>query len=89
MTHHCHATDCNREIKPELFMCAKHWHMVPKELRDLIWHHYKDGQCETKRPSTEYCMVASLAVEAVAEKESRIPNTDLYKALIIANIKGK
>lgn len=36
MTHSCHATDCAIMVPPNIFMCARHWRMVPKPLREGI-----------------------------------------------------
>jgi hypothetical protein len=36
MTHRCHADDCTAQVAHNIFMCARHWRMVPKPLRDAI-----------------------------------------------------
>ena len=68
--HHCHARDCNTSVPPKLFMCRKHWYMVPKRLRDRIWATYRPGQEVDKEPSREYLNAAMEAVNAVADFES-------------------
>lgn len=78
MAHHCHATDCTREIKPELFMCYPHWKMVPRPMQNQIWATYRQGQCDDLNPSAEYCQAARNAVIAVAEREGKQPDTKLY-----------
>lgn len=40
--------------------CKKHWFMLPKHLRDLIWATYRPGQEITKDPSQEYINAAKL-----------------------------
>lgn len=67
--HKCHALRCTTSVPPKMFMCRKHWYMVPKPLRDLIWHHYRPGQEIDKDPSQAYVQVAVAAVNAVADKE--------------------
>jgi len=71
MSHTCHAIECKKEIKPELLMCFKHWHMVPPDTQKSIWCHYRKGQCDDWSPSAEYCTAAKLAVEEVGKKEGR------------------
>jgi len=78
MAHHCHMTNCNVSVPPEMFACRKHWFMVPKPLRDETWRTYEDGQCDTWDASSAYCQAARAAVIAVAEKEGIEPDTSLY-----------
>jgi len=78
MAHHCHMTNCNVSVPPEMFACRRHWFMVPKPLRDAIWRTYRDGQCDTLDPSSEYCQAARAAVIAVAKREGIEPDTSLY-----------
>jgi len=71
--HHCHAKGCDKQVKPALFMCARHWYMVPKNLRDQVWEHYSLGQEHGSAEVTEeYLQVTEAAIRAVAEKEGRI-----------------
>lgn len=69
MTHTCHARNCDKEVKPELLMCLKHWKMVPKKLQKQVWKYYRPGQCYDKNPSWQWLASARLAIEAVAEQE--------------------
>jgi hypothetical protein len=78
MAHTCHATNCERTTKPELFMCYPHWMMVPRPMQQRIWATYRPGQCDDLNPSAEYCQAARGAVIAVAEKEGIEPDTVLY-----------
>ena len=66
MPHHCHAEGCELIVPPKLLMCANHWFMVPKPLRDAVWRTYRPGQERDKRPSPEYLAAAKAAIEAVA-----------------------
>lgn len=51
--HKCHAFNCEVPTQPRMFMCAKHWRMVPKPLQDAIWAAYTPGQERRGFPSEE------------------------------------
>ena len=73
--HTCHAEDCTTQVPPKMFMCRKHWRMVPKLVRQQIWRHYEPGQENffrggTIRPSEEYRQWAMRAVNAVKALEA-------------------
>jgi len=57
MSHVCHAMGCGTEIEPKLFMCLNHWRMVPKQLQQSVWKHYRPGQEDDKNPTKEYLNV--------------------------------
>jgi hypothetical protein len=67
--HTCHAFGCDRTIPPRLFMCKRHWGMVPLDLQRAIWRTYERGQEVTKDPSAAYVKAAKAAQKAVAELE--------------------
>lgn len=69
MKHVCHAHGCNVEVPPRLFMCGRHWSMVPDENRRSVLVTCRPGQERDKRPSHLYMVNHHLAVAAVAEKE--------------------
>lgn len=69
--HTCHAAGCTTNCAPSMFMCRRHWFMVPKDLRDAIWMTYEPGQEQTKDASAEYLETAHEAIAAVAAKEER------------------
>jgi len=69
--HVCHADGCNVEVPPKMFMCKRHWFMVPKPMRDRIWATYVSGQEIRKDPTDEYMEASMQAIEAVAAKEGR------------------
>lgn len=73
MAHHCHAAGCKTPCKPELLMCLTHWRKVPKKLQLNVLRAYRNGQCDDKEPSIEWCIAADAAVEAVANKEGALP----------------
>lgn len=81
MSHHCHATGCETSVSPEMFMCKKHWYLLPKSLRDAVWTTYRPGQCDDWRISQEYANAAKNAVGFVATLEGRIPDTSIYDVL--------
>lgn len=68
--HLCHARGCEAPVPPRMFMCRRHWFMVPKAMRDAIWATYVSGQERRKDPSDAYLVAALDAVEAVAAKEA-------------------
>lgn len=55
--HNCHAHNCKTEVPPKMFMCLKHWRMIPKELQALVWKHYRTGQEIDKNPTSQYLEV--------------------------------
>jgi len=69
--HTCHARNCTRAVPPKMFMCLKHWRMVPKPLQQAIWATYRPGQEQDKNPSEAYLHVARQAIDAVASWEAR------------------
>ncbi len=69
MSHTCHARACNVEVPPSMFMCRRHWYMIPFGLRKRIWAVYVPGQEDSKDPSIDYLKVAREAILFVAEKE--------------------
>lgn len=57
--HRCHAQHCPTELPPQLFMCRKHWSMVPPALRASIKQTFRPGQALDKNPSAEYLAFAT------------------------------
>lgn len=79
MDHTCHAIGCQKHVPPEMLMCYKHWKMVPRNLQQSVWRHYRNGQCDDKRPSREWINAANVAVRHVADIEKRaITQGDLF-----------
>lgn len=70
--HYCHAIDCDEEVPPAILMCKRHWYMVPKEIRDLVWKYYVPGQEARKDPTKKYLAIMQRAINAVAIKEGKI-----------------
>lgn len=68
--HLCHARLCTIPVPPKMFMCIKHWRLVPKELQNQLWASYSIGQEERKDPSELYLEIAHDCIEAVERAES-------------------
>lgn len=71
MSHTCHAFECSKAVKPEMFMCLSHWRRVPKETQRRIWALYRPGQCDDKNISIGYARTAKEAIVLVAKKEGK------------------
>lgn len=71
MAHTCHANFCNKKCRPEMLMCLKHWRMVPKDVQRAVLEHYRQGQCEDKRPSQEWFVAAQTAIACVAAADKK------------------
>lgn len=69
MSHKCHARECTTSVRPQLLMCALHWRSVPRNIQAGVLRHYRDGQCDDKRPSLEWHEAASAAIGFVARLE--------------------
>lgn len=69
--HKCHASGCEVETQPKLFMCLRHWRRLPRSMRDEIWFAYRPGQEIDKRPSAEYLVAARAAIEWMAKADAR------------------
>lgn len=67
--HTCHAKECKTVVPPRMFMCKRHWYMLPKVDRDLIWALYSPGQEISKIPSLEYLEHAQECIDTVAQLE--------------------
>jgi hypothetical protein len=61
---------CKVVVPPKMFMCKRHWYMVPKAMRERIWDLYVPGQELRKDPTLDYLAVTNKAIELVAAKEA-------------------
>lgn len=78
MSHTCHAEGCDQATPPKMFMCKRHWFMLPKEIRDSIWEFYVPGQERRKDPSKEYLAASQWAIDWLAKKEGlRVTETQM------------
>ncbi len=73
MSHLCHANNCIKEVPPKMFMCLKHWKMVPKNVQADIWKNYRRGQEIDKRPTKRYLYVTGIAKYMVLLQENKCP----------------
>lgn len=69
MEHTCHADMCAKAVPPHMFMCRKHWYMVPRTLRNMIWLEYVPGQEIRKDPTPAYLDITAVAISHVAQQE--------------------
>ncbi len=69
MRHTCHAFACETACAPKLLFCARHWLMVPGDLREPVLAHYRPGQERDRRPSARYMGAALRAKAYVARRE--------------------
>jgi hypothetical protein len=79
MSHTCHAAGCSVRVPPEMFLCKRHWFMLPKKMRDRIWHTYRDGQCDDWNISHEYAEAAKAAIQYLGMREKQ-PQSVIDKA---------
>lgn len=70
-SHRCHATGCNVEVPPRMFMCLRHWKALSRPRQRAIWATYKAGQEIRKDPSAEYLAAADEAIRELEIKEGR------------------
>lgn len=82
MKHHCHANGCKKTTPPALFMCPKHWSLVPPPLQMAVWDEYTKaggvgGPIKNLRYAPYYAACAD-AVEFVARAEGK-PEHNSYR----------
>ena len=70
MSHTCHARYCQTAVPPRMFMCRRHWFMLPKPMRDAVWDSYVPGQEARKDPSLAYLQITRECIDYVAAKEA-------------------
>lgn len=67
--HTCHARGCEVAVPPRMFMCKRHWYMLPKPMRDAVWDAYVPGQERRMDPTDAYFAVTHDAIEWLAAQE--------------------
>lgn len=71
-THHCPVAGCkNDHVERAVMMCARHWRMVPKPLREAIYASYNETD------QTAYQHNRSEALRVVAEMETGCATMDV------------
>jgi hypothetical protein len=48
-----------------MFMCKRHWYMLPKSMRDDVWMEYVPGQERRKDPTSAYLEVTAAAIRYI------------------------
>jgi hypothetical protein len=71
--HECHWPGCNKQVPPAMWGCKKHWFLLPRDLRNKVWHTYRPGQEITLTPSKEYVAVAREVQDWIRRSEGRDP----------------
>lgn len=71
MKHACHALACEVAVPASMFMCARHWRLLPKEHKDAIWASYVPGQEVRRDPSPAYLDAAMAAINWMSHHEGR------------------
>jgi hypothetical protein len=86
MSHHCHAEGCTTPTPPKLFMCPRHWAMVPKAMQEEVWAAFR--ACPTREHrmrSRRYLTACADAVDHIMGAEARkIPAVNSYRRLMEA-----
>ena len=81
--HHCHANGCKTETPQRLFMCHRHWAMLPREMRKAVWTAYKANPDSYLRGrSRDYMEACADAVEHVAAIEG-FPTGNSYRRICL------
>lgn len=89
MSHHCHADGCQKEVPPKMFMCLKHWRMVPKTFQNDIWKHYRPGQEIDKNPTNDYVKATQRARAIVRLREAGFTIDEVIKGLMDMGVEYK
>lgn len=71
--HICHWPGCNKQVPPAMWGCPKHWFMLPRRIRDMIWVAYVPGQETNMTPTRAYIEAAK---EAQRWIKSRVDLTE-------------
>lgn len=67
--HQCHAYKCGRPVPREMFMCRRHWKMLPGLVKCAVLTNYRPGQCDDLKPSRAYLEAAKRAIAYVRQQE--------------------
>lgn len=86
--HTCHALRCATNVPPRMFMCVKHWRMVPRMMQSKIWASYVPGQERRKDPTEAYLRVTKEVRLYVAEFEG-IELTDVERRILTPHLSDK
>ena len=71
--HCCHARKCTVQVPRKMFMCRRHWAMLPKPLQRAVWREYNEGQENGAAEVTKaYLDVTAEAIAFIVELEKPI-----------------
>ena len=66
----CPAVSCKRKIEAKFLFCLRHWVILPKRMRESLWHHYQNGQNDGRvAPSPGWARVLEEATMFIEELE--------------------
>jgi hypothetical protein len=78
--HRCHAQNCPAMVPHHIFMCARHWRMIPKPLQAAIREAWESGSDQAHRANS----LEAVRVVAAAEGGRMMPGvTPGMKALTL------
>jgi hypothetical protein len=90
MSHHCHANGCATETPPRLFMCPRHWDMVPHHMkRDVLSAYRKNVTRMGRATSRAYLSACAQAAEFVARLEGRDGGNSYRRVMEALDAKGQ
>lgn len=72
--HTCHAAGCDEVVPRRMFMCRRHWAMIPKKMQQRVWAEYTPGQERLSGkawPSDEYIRVTIAIIDWLRRHEGR------------------
>lgn len=64
-----------------MFMCYRHWSLIPKAKQRELWQVYREGQEVSKSPTREYMDVARALRVFVADVEG-VPVPPMMRELV-------
>jgi hypothetical protein len=62
----CPVPGCREQIDPSRLMCRRHWYLVPKQVRDLVWATWRSGQGALSKEHLEAVRMAITVCQATA-----------------------
>lgn len=71
LPHSCHANECSVATEPRMFMCLKHWKMVPAHKQAAVWKAYREAPKPGRARNRAYLTACADAVEHVAVQEGK------------------
>jgi hypothetical protein len=77
----CHANGCATRTPHRLFMCARHWAMVPLTMQNAVWTAYRNAPKGGRARDRDYLSACAKAVEHVALNEGK-PQQNTYRRLL-------